>query len=105
MKKKNLKLGRLNLSKSRVASLGQSQKIIGGGSVVGPTCSFGCPPLTSDCPPAPSNNCGTQFPECQATDGFSCGPACNPTEQNCVTQQSCDPGGFLCEAGGFGGLG
>lgn len=105
MKKKNLKLGKLNLSKSRISSLDNISKAKGGTQgptifdygcgTVGPNCSIPCA-TQNNCPPPPSNNCGTQFPQCQATQGFSCGPACFPTEQNCVTQQTCG-GNFLCD--------
>ena len=106
MKKKNLKLGKLTLTKSSVASLVQKERIMGG-SGVGPGCNsdIECTQTcaqdtcTSVPPPPPTNGCAT-VPDC-FTQAFSCGPACYPTEQNCVTQQSCDPGGFLCDAGGF----
>jgi len=99
MKKKNIKLGKLNLSKSSIASLGDSQKIVGG-SVVGPNCSGACPPPSHGCPPPPTQGCPTQFPNCQATD-VACGSAYNPTKCNCGSS----PGDFLCEVGTFGGGG
>jgi len=109
MKKKNLNLGKLTLTKSNVASLVQRERIMGG-SGVGPGCNsdIECThtcvqnTCTSVPPPQPSNNCPT-FPQC-LTQGFSCGPACFPTRENCVTQQTCG-GNFLCDnqlpGGGF----
>jgi len=92
MKKKNLKLGKLNLSKSRVASLDQMQRIIGG-SVVGPNCSGACPPESHDCPPDPDP--GSKNLPCH-TKGFTCGPICD------ASQRSCDA--FLCDNDIFVGL-
>ena len=60
MKKKKVKFGKLNFSKAQVASLNTSTKIVGG---------------------------GTQFPDCQATEGFTCGPACCTSAQ----EWSCSP--------------
>lgn len=102
MKKKNVKLGKLTLTKSSVASLVQRERIMGG-SGVGPGCNtdIECT-VTCNClppPPRQTDNCNTQFPICQATDGFTCGPVCD------ASQRSCDPGGFLCDAGTFGGGG
>ena len=83
MKKKKLKLGKLNLSKSSIASLGKAQGVVGG--TVGPFDTIGCPPPPSaGCPPPTGG--GTQYPACQATD-VACGSAWNPTRCNC------DPGG------------
>lgn len=107
MKKKNLKLRKLTLKKSNVATLAQRGQIMGGSNGPGCNsdieCTLTCAQdtCTSVPQPNPSDNCNTQFPNCQFSQGFSCGPACNPTEMNCVTQQSCDPGGFLCTAGSF----
>jgi len=89
MKKKNLKLGKLTLTKSNVASLVQRERIMGG-SGVGPGCNsdIECTQTcaqntcTSVPPPSPTDNCNTQFPVCQATDGFTCGGACDTTNNS-----------------------
>ena len=103
MKKKNLKLGKLTLTKSNVASLVQRERIVGG-SGVGPgcnsdaECTVSCVQntCTSVPQPNPSDNCNTQFPVCQATD-FACDSAYNPTRCNCVSN-----GDFLCQGDVFG---
>lgn len=109
MKKKNVKLGKLNLAKSSVASLGQTLSAKGGTQgptifdygcgTVGPNCSIPCGTVRN----CPDPNPGGSWPACQPTQGFTCGPVCNVTE-DCGTNQTCDPGGFLCDAGFGGGL-
>lgn len=107
MKKKNLNLGKLTLTKTNVASLADQNRVMGGSN--GPGCNTGiectesCPQntCTSVPPPPPTNGCAT-VPDC-FTQAFSCGPACFPTQQNCVTQQTCG-GNFLCDNELPGGL-
>ncbi|MEM6687202.1 MAG: hypothetical protein AAF617_15580 [Bacteroidota bacterium] len=104
MKKKNLKLGKLTLKKTNVASLVEKQQIKGGsngpGCNSGGDCTVSCVQntCTSVPPPRPTNVCNTKFPQCQMTD-FACDSNWNPTRCNCHTS----PGDFLCDAGGFGG--
>ncbi|WP_046746251.1 hypothetical protein [Kordia zhangzhouensis] len=105
MKKKNVQLGKLKLNKSSIASFDRAKQIVGG-SNVGPgcnsdiECTLTCAQdtCTSVPQPSPSDNCNTQFPQCQATD-VACGSAYNPTQCNCGSS----PGDFLCEAVTFGG--
>ncbi|WP_430411841.1 hypothetical protein [Kordia sp.] len=89
MKKKNLKLGKLNLSKSSVASLDSLSKAKGGtqgptifdpgcGSI-GPGCTFSCNP----CPPSNPDPDPGSWPACQPTQGFTCGPVCDATNNSC----------------------
>jgi len=105
MKKKNLKLGKLTLTKSNVASLVQRERIVGG-SGVGPgcnsdaECTVSCVQNTCTSVPDPNPDPQSNLP-CH-TQGFSCGPACYPTQENCVTQQTCG-GNFLCDNQTFGG--
>lgn len=63
MKKKIVGFGKLKLSKTNVASL-NTNKILGG---------------------------GTQFPGCQATDGFTCGDACCTSRQDWSCSPDPDP--------------
>jgi len=92
MKKKKLNLGKLNLQKSKVASL-ESDSVTGGflswtgtaepcftdffcGGQTNncPPATQGCPPApTNGCPPPPTNNCGTIY-GCGQTALYS---ACN----------------------------
>ncbi|XLS27974.1 hypothetical protein ACJD0Z_12280 [Flavobacteriaceae bacterium M23B6Z8] len=60
MKKKIVGFGKLKLSKSNVASLNTTNKITGG---------------------------ETRWPDCKATQGFTCGDACCTSRQ----QWSCSP--------------
>lgn len=105
MKKKNITLRKLNLNKSNIASFNQMQQIVGGSvdSVCNMTDIVNCPPNTQPSPATDSCACH------QPTMPSGCGcpsqvPICFPTENNCVTQQSCG-GGFLCDnqilGGGF----
>ncbi|WP_046756146.1 hypothetical protein [Kordia jejudonensis] len=94
MKKKNLKLGKLSFKKSNVASLIQRDLIMGG-SGVGPGCNSDiectqtCPQDTCTSAPQPDPDPQSNLP-CH-TQGFTCGPVCNITE-DCGSS----PGAFLC---------
>ena len=102
MKKKNITLRKLNLNKSNVASFNQMQQIVGGS--VGPGCNItdivNCPntqpsPATDSCAcPQPTGPSGCLCPSQE--------PICFPTQENCVTQQTCG-GNFLCDNQTFGG--
>lgn len=90
MKKKNLKLGKLKLSKSSIAKLENAKGGIQQGptifdpgcGTVGPGCTFGCE-TNIGCDPGTLIGCNqTQWPECGQTD-IACGSIWNPTRCDC----------------------
>ncbi|MCH2195161.1 hypothetical protein [Kordia sp.] len=97
MKKRNIELKKLKLSKTRIASLKQSQQVNGGNNTF-----EACPLSFMNCPDPPSPTegaCPTGPTGCLCP---SQPPICAPTQQdcltlqNCVTQHSCG-GNFLCD--------